>query len=54
LRLILADETGEIPVVIWNEKVDEAKGILQKENAMLQVVNAKVKRALDGKVEIHA
>jgi replication factor A1 len=53
LRLTLADETGEIPVVIWNEKVDEAKGILQKENVMLQVVNAKVKRAPDGKVEIH-
>jgi hypothetical protein len=54
LRLVLADETGEIPVVIWNEKVDEVKGILQKENAMLQVVNAKVKRTLDGKLEIHA
>ena len=53
LRLVLADETGEIPVVIWNEKVDEVKGILQKENAMLQVVNAKVKRTLDGKLEIH-
>jgi replication factor A1 len=53
LRLVLADETGEVPVVIWNEKVDEFKEILQKEDAMLQVVNAKVKRTLDGRMEIH-
>jgi len=52
MRFVLADETGEIPVVVWNEKVDEAKGLL-KEGVALQVVNAKVRRNPDGKVEIH-
>ncbi|MEM3579071.1 MAG: OB-fold nucleic acid binding domain-containing protein [Candidatus Bathyarchaeia archaeon] len=50
---LLVDETGEIPVVVWNEKVDEAKKII-KDGIMLQVVNAKVKRNLDGRIEIHA
>lgn len=54
LRLVLADETGEVPVVVWDEKVDEFKEIFQKEGAMLQVVNAKVKRTTDGKLEVHA
>lgn len=53
MRFILADETGEIPVVVWNEKVNEAKGIIQK-GAELQIVNAKVKKALNGRLEIHA
>ncbi|MDH7606941.1 MAG: OB-fold nucleic acid binding domain-containing protein [Candidatus Bathyarchaeota archaeon] len=52
-RFILADETGEIPVVVWNEKVDEVKEILKK-GFKLQVVNAKAKKALNGKMEIHA
>jgi len=51
-RLVLADETGEIPVVVWNEKVDEFKQILKK-GVTLQIVNAKVKKALNGKVEVH-
>ncbi|MBS7647720.1 MAG: OB-fold nucleic acid binding domain-containing protein [Candidatus Bathyarchaeia archaeon] len=53
MRFVLADETGEISVVVWNEKVKEIKELL-KEGAMLQVVNAKVKQALDGKMEVHA
>lgn len=53
VRFILADETGEIPVVVWNEKVDEVKEILKK-GFKLQVVNGKAKKALNGKLEIHA
>ncbi|MCS7124514.1 MAG: OB-fold nucleic acid binding domain-containing protein [Candidatus Bathyarchaeota archaeon] len=53
LRFILADETGEIPVVAWNKKADEVQKILG-EGVMLQVVNAKVKAALNGKMEVHA
>lgn len=52
LRFVLADETGEVPVVAWNEKVDEAKKVLKK-GATLQIVNAKVKGTLNGNVEIH-
>lgn len=53
MRFILADETGEIPVVVWNEKVDEVREILKK-GFRLQVVNGRAKKALNGKLEIHA
>ncbi len=52
MRLILADESGEIPVVIWNEKVDEAE-TLAKEGAKIYIANAKVKKALDESLELH-
>lgn len=52
LRLLLNDGTGGIPVVIWNEKVDELEGKLKK-NVKLQIVNAKVKRAAGGGLEAH-
>jgi len=52
MRFILADETGEIPVVVWNEKVDEVKNLL-KNGARLQIVNSKVKKALNGGIEVH-
>jgi replication factor A1 len=52
MRFVLADETGEIWVVVWNEKVDEIEKALQK-GARLQIVNAKVKKALGEKLEIH-
>jgi replication factor A1 len=52
-RLTLADETGEIPAVVWNEKVDEIEHKLM-EGAELQIVNAKVKKSLNGGLEVHA
>ncbi|MGB9676623.1 MAG: OB-fold nucleic acid binding domain-containing protein [Candidatus Bathyarchaeales archaeon] len=52
LRFIMADETGKIPVVVWNEKVDELERILKK-GAKLQLVNAKAKKALEESIEIH-
>jgi hypothetical protein len=52
MRFTLADETGEIPVVVWNEKVDELEKKLKK-NVELHIVNAKVKATLDEKPEIH-
>lgn len=52
MRFILVDETGETPVVVWNEKVDELKKVL-KEGVGLRVVNAKVKKGLDEGLEIH-
>ncbi|MEM3617398.1 MAG: OB-fold nucleic acid binding domain-containing protein [Candidatus Bathyarchaeia archaeon] len=52
MRLMLADETGEISVVIWNDKVDEAEK-LAKEGVKLYIANAKVKKALDGSLELH-
>jgi replication factor A1 len=52
MRFRLADETGEISVVIWNEKADELEKNLRK-GAELQIVNAKVKKALGEGFEIH-
>jgi len=52
MRLSLKDETGEISVVAWNEKVDEIQAIL-KENEGLQIVNAKVKKTMGQELEIH-
>ena len=52
MRFILADETGEIAVVVWNEKVDELEDTLKK-NVTLQLVNAKAKNAMNKGLEIH-
>jgi ssDNA-binding replication factor A large subunit len=52
MRFTLAEETGEINVVVWNDKVDELEKKLRK-GARLQIVNAKVKTAIGGSLEIH-
>lgn len=52
VRFVLADETGETSVVVWNEKVDELEKVLKK-GVKLQVVNAKVRKAMSGGLEIH-
>jgi len=52
MRFKLADKTGEIPVVVWNEKVDELEKTFKK-GVRLQIVNAKVKKALSEGLEIH-
>jgi ssDNA-binding replication factor A large subunit len=52
MRFRLADKTGEIPVVVWNEKVDELEKTL-KNGVKLQIVNAKVKKALGEGLELH-
>ncbi len=52
MRLKLADETGEIPVVIWNEKAEELEKAV-KVNSGLQLVNAKVKENGSGELEVH-
>jgi replication factor A1 len=51
-RFILSDETGELPVVVWNEKVDELGEKLRK-GVKLQIVNAKAKKAANEGLEIH-
>lgn len=52
MHLTLADDTGEVPVVVWNEKAEELETALRI-NAHLQLVNARVKAASDGGFEIH-
>jgi replication factor A1 len=52
MRFVLVDETGEIPVVVWNEKANELENVIKKD-VKLQVVNAKVKKAINEGLEIH-
>jgi len=52
MRFIFADETGEIPVVVWNEKVDELEETLRK-GIKLQLVDVKVKKTISKGLEIH-
>lgn len=52
MRFILADKTGETSVVVWNEKVDQLEKVLKKD-VELQLVNAKVKKAIGEGLEIH-
>jgi len=50
-KLRLNDETGEVSLVFWNEKVDEL-GEVEKDDR-LRVMNARVKTQLDGRIELH-
>ena len=52
MRFVLVDKTGEIPVVVWNEKVDELEKMLRR-GVELRIVNAKVKKAMRESLEIH-
>jgi replication factor A1 len=52
LRLKVADETGEVTVVFWNEKAEEVEG-KAKRNANLELVNARVKPSQNGEPEVH-
>ncbi|MEM3665746.1 MAG: OB-fold nucleic acid binding domain-containing protein [Candidatus Bathyarchaeia archaeon] len=52
LRILINDGTGEIPVVVWNEKADDLEKTLKK-NVELQIINAKIKKAACGEMEIH-
>ena len=52
MRFTLSDRTGEISVVVWNERVDELEKSLEI-GAGLQVVNARVKKAMGDGLEIH-
>jgi replication factor A1 len=49
---MLADGTGDVAVVLWNEKAEELEPFL-KRDVELQLVNARVKAASGGGFEIH-
>ncbi|MCL5949773.1 MAG: OB-fold nucleic acid binding domain-containing protein [Candidatus Bathyarchaeota archaeon] len=52
LRLALRDDSGEVTVVVWNEKVAEVE-VLLRANPRLLLVNARVKDGKNGAVEVH-
>ena len=51
-RLSLADDSGQVTVVFWNEKATELENTL-KANARLLLVNARVKEGQNGGLEVH-
>jgi ssDNA-binding replication factor A large subunit len=51
LKLTLSDESGQVMVVVWNEKTEELQSV--KAGTKLQLVNARVRDAQNGGVEIH-
>lgn len=51
-RLVLADETGEVLVVLWNGKTAELERNLYA-NARLVLLNARVKVGQNGGLEVH-
>jgi replication factor A1 len=52
MRFTLADDSGEVTAVAWNEKALELEKTL-KANACLQLGNAKVKETQNGGIEVH-
>lgn len=52
MRFILDDDTGEIPIVVWNEKVDELEKMLEPDLEM-QIVNARIKKAMNEGLEVN-
>ena len=53
LRFIIFDKTGELPVIVWNEKAESLKPIIKK-NVVLMLVNIKVKLTSNNSIELHA
>jgi len=52
MRLTLTDDSGQVTVVVWNEKVAELEKNLTA-NTRLQLINARVKEAQNGDLEVH-
>ena len=52
LRFKLADDSGEITVVAWNEKAEELESSVNP-GATVELVNAKAKTASNGGFEVH-
>ena len=51
-RLTLADDSGNVTVVFWNEKAAELEKSL-KANGCLMLINARVKEGQNGGLEVH-
>lgn len=52
LRFVLADDSGEVTVVAWNEKAEEVEPLLEN-GVHVRLVNAKAKSVGNGGFEVH-
>jgi ssDNA-binding replication factor A large subunit len=51
LRTVIADESGSVPVVAWNERAEELREI--KKGNILQVLNARTRLDNNARLELH-
>ncbi len=51
MRLELADETGRVTAVVWDEMVEQVEKLRRSD--CLQVMGARTKRGLGGRLELH-
>ena len=51
LRTVIADESGSVPVVAWNERAQELRDI--KKGGVLQIVNARTRLDNNARLELH-
>ena len=51
MRVTLSDDSGQVTVVVWNEKAAELEAL--KINSLLRLINARVKEAQNGGIEVH-
>ena len=51
LRTFIADESGSMPMVAWNERAEELRDL--KSGAIVQVLNARVRMDRNGGPELH-
>ena len=52
MHFVVADETGELAVVAWNEKAEALEKTL-KNGARVQIANARMKKTANGSMEVH-
>jgi len=51
LRTIIADDSGRVPLVAWNERAEELRDL--KSEAIVQALNARVRLDRNGATELH-
>jgi ssDNA-binding replication factor A large subunit len=51
LRTVIADESGNLPLVAWNERAEELREI--KKGQILQVLNARTRLDNNSRLEVH-
>ena len=51
MRIRLADETGRIRLVLWDEKVNQIKKV--KKNQYLRIIDGQIRKGLGDVVEVH-
>ncbi len=52
-RLLLADKTGTLKLVLWNDKIDLIETNQIKRGQIIRVLHAYVRESFDGQLELH-